>query len=98
MTTTHTDPDVTEPSELDAAVNAAHAEYDQLLTHVAKIDDAARSQHWTQIAAAEQRCADARRARGDIGDYLAADDLSDMVAHSLSMAASYAGFAKAVAS
>lgn len=99
---TTTDPareTITDPSPLDLAVNQAHADYDHLIAHVAELpDDTARSQCWTQIAAAEQRCADARNARGNVGDYLAAVELADMVSHSLGMAASYDGFAKAVQS
>lgn len=84
MTThTTTPPAEVEPSELDIAVNTARAVHDQLISHVAQLlDDVERAEHWGRIADAETRYAEAREARGDIGDFLAAEQLRAMAEHS----------------
>lgn len=88
LPTTHptTAPDH-QPSLLDVAVNAARAAHDELLAQVDQATTATdRASYWTRMATTETRYAEAREARGDIGDVLAAGNLRELATRSLFLA------------
>lgn len=86
-TTTPTPAEI-EPSPLDVAVDQARAAHDALLTRIHEIATSTdRATYWTEMADAEDRYADTRDARGDIGDFVVAEDLRAMAKRSRELAA-----------
>jgi hypothetical protein len=86
-TTSPTDQPPDFASDLDVAVTQARAAHDALLTQVDQITtDTDRADYWTRMATAETQYAEAREARGDIGDWLSAEKLRDLATRSLFLA------------